>query len=137
MKTILYGLAIGCLLLVTAPRMKADVCEDISKLGDRWHKLSTYIDEHSDDGKLRKSEIRKVAQETRTLVPPTKALGEVLVKEFKGKEDQRVRAWGKQILAALEELGALGDDDDWDEDVKIIDRLVDVVDKVAEACSAE
>jgi hypothetical protein len=43
---------------------------------------------------------------------------------------------GKQIAAAIEELGALGPDDDWDEDVKIIDRLVEVLDKVADWCSA-
>ncbi|MBS1872675.1 MAG: hypothetical protein JSU00_05645 [Acidobacteria bacterium] len=131
---ILSIFAIGCLLMVSAQRLRADVCEDIGHLGDRWHKLANYIDEHSDDGKLRKSEIRKVARDTKELMPPTKALGEVLVKEFKGKDEQRVRAWGKQILGAIEELGGLTDDDDWDEDVKIIDRLVEVIDKVAAEC---
>jgi hypothetical protein len=61
-------------------------------------------------------------------------LGNALVSEFKGKSEQRVRALGKQVLAALEELGGLKDDDDWDEDVKIIDRLVEVLDKVVVEC---
>ena len=121
-------------MLASAPVVKADVCDEISALGDRWHALSKYIDDHSDDGKLRKNEIRKVSAETRVLVPPTKVLGTRLVENFKGKDETRVRAWGKQILAALEELGTLTEEDDWDEDVKIIDRLVEIIDKVSEVC---
>src|SRR5262249_13004047 len=122
-------------MLAAAPTpARADICDDISKLADRWHKLANYIDDHSDNGRLRASEIRKVATDTRALAPPTKNLGNAIVNEFKGKNDQRVRALGKQILAALEELGGLKDDDDWNEDVKIIDRLVEVLDKIVEEC---
>jgi hypothetical protein len=133
MKTVSTLIA-GTVLLLAAEPSRADVCDDINKLADRWQKLANYIDDHSDNGKLRKTEIAKVAQDTRQLAPGTKELGNGLVREFKGKDDQRVRALGKQILAALEELGGLKDDDDWDEDVKIIDRLVDILDKVVEQC---
>jgi hypothetical protein len=46
-----------------------------------------------------------------------------------------LRALGKQISAAIDELTGLGEDDDWDEDVKIIDRLVEVLDKVVDSCA--
>src|SRR5579863_6794653 len=103
MKT-LSTLIVGSVLLLSAAPARADVCDDIRHLGDRWHNLSNYIDSHSDDGKLRKSEIKKVAQDARPLVEPTKNLGSVLISEFKGKDEQRIRALGKQILAAMEEL---------------------------------
>lgn len=131
----LLGLALGCALLVLAPSAKADGCDDIANLADRWHKLANYIDEHSDDGKLRKKEIARVSKETKALTPFTKEFGDALVKEAKGKDVARLRALGKQISAAIDELGALGENDDWDEDVKIIDRLVEVLDKVVDSCN--
>lgn len=132
--TTLSALILGCFLFVATPSLHADTCDDIARLADQWHKLANYIADHSDGGTLRKNEIQKVSRQTRDLVPPSKDLGNALVKEFRGKQDQRVRAWGKQILAMLEELGGLGEDDDWDEDVKIIDRLVEVIDKVTAEC---
>lgn len=131
----LSGLVLGLLLLVSAPAAKADGCDHIAKLSDRWHKLANYIDEHSENEKLRKSEIAKVSKETKALTPFTQAFGNALAKEGKGKDTARLRALGKQISAAIEELGGLGEDDDWDEDVKIIDRLVEVLDKVVESCA--
>lgn len=130
---LLSGIVLGLILLFSAPQAKADGCDDIAKLADRWHKLANYIDEHSDDGKLQKREIAKVTKDTKELAPFTKAFGEALAQE-KGKEATRLRALGKQIAAAVEELLGLGEDDDFDEDVKIIDRLVETLDKVTEAC---
>ena len=131
----LSAMVMGLMLLVAAPAAKADGCDDIANLADRWHKLANYIDEHSDDGKLRKREIAKVSKDTKALTPFTKAFGDALAKEGKGKDTARLRALGKQISAAVEELIGLGEDDDWDEDVKIIDRLVEVLDKVVDGCA--
>lgn len=128
-------LSLGCLLLATTPMVKADGCDDISNLAERWHKLANYIDQHSDDGKLQKKEVAKVSKDTKALTPFTKAFGDALANEAKGKDEKRLRALGKQISAAIDELGALGEDDDWAEDVKIIDRLVEVLDKVIESCA--
>ena len=125
---LLSGIVMGLMLLFAAPAAKADGCDDIAKLADRWHKLANYIDEHSDNGKLRKKEVAKVSKDTKELAPFTKAFGDALAKEGKGEDTQRLRALGKQIAAAIEELGGLGEEDDWDEDVKIIDRLVEVLD---------
>ena len=116
---------------------RADVCDDIHGIANRWHNLANYIHEHSDNGTLRKNEIAKVAGETRQLVNPTRTLGTFLANEYQGADAQRVRAQGKQILAALEELGGLKEDDDWNEDVKIIDRLVSVTDHVVEICDGK
>jgi len=128
--------ALGCMLFLNnAPAAKADGCDDIAKIADRWHKLSTYIDDRSDNGKLRKKEIAVVSKQTKELTPFTKAFGDELAKiTGKSKEESRLRAMGKQISAAVDELGNLGEDDDWDEDVKIIDRIVEILDKVSEAC---
>ncbi len=116
---------------------RADVCDDIHALANKWHGLANYIDGHSDNGHLRKNEVAKVARDARALAGPTRTLGVFLANEYKGANQQRVRALGKQILAALEELGGLKEEDDWDEDVKIIDRLVDVTDKVVEVCDKQ
>jgi hypothetical protein len=127
----------GLLLAFLTLPSRADVCDDIHRLANRWHDLANYIHDHSDNGKLRPKEIAKVGGEARQLLGPTKTLGDFLVKEYDGSDAQRVRAQGKQILAALEELGALKEDDDWDEDVKIIDRLVDVTDNVVNVCDSK
>jgi hypothetical protein len=131
----LYSLTIAGLLLFAAPGLRADTCDDIHTLSSRWDKLATYIDNHSDDGKLRKSEVNKVIAELKVLVPPTRELGNVLISDFKGKDETRVRALGKQMSAALEEFAGLkDDDDDWDDVVAIFGRLVEVIDKVADQC---
>jgi hypothetical protein len=123
------------LLTFAVPGLRADTCEDIHNLSDRWDKLKTYIDDHSDDGKLRKAEVKKIISELRILVPPTRRLGDVLVSDFKGKDEQRVQALGKQMVAALEEFAGLkDDDDDWDDVVEIFGRLVTVIDKVGDQC---
>lgn len=129
--------AAALLLPLLAASAHADLCDDIHRLANRWHNLANYIHEHSDNGALRKREIAKVAAETRLLVDPTKTLGTLLTKEYEGVDKQRVRALGKQILAALEELGGLQEDDDWNEDVRIIDRLVEVTDHVVEICDTK
>ncbi len=134
MKTI-YSLMFAGLMLLGAPGLRADTCEDIHNLSDRWDKLATYIQNHSDDGKLRKSEVAKVISELKILVPPTQKLGEILISEFKGKDEQRVQALGKQMVAAIQEfIGLKEGDDDWDDVTEIFGRLVDVIDKVGDQC---
>ena len=123
-------LAAAALCFAALPA-RADVCDDVTHAADGWHKVANYIDEHSENGKLRPSEVQKVAHDARELIPYTKELGSALVRE--GKQDQRTGALGKQILAALEELGGLKDAD-WSEAVVIIDRLVEILDKVDEQC---
>ena len=124
----------GFVLLLAALPVRAGICADINHLAERRYKVANYIDEHSDNGKLRKNEITKVAQEARVLVPPAKVPGSVPAKEFKGSNQQRVRALGKQILAGLEALGGLKEENDWDEDIKIIVRLVEVTGKIVGQC---
>ncbi len=132
---IIYSLMIAAIVTFAAPGLRADTCEDIHSLAERWDKLATYIDNHSDDGKLRKAEVNNVIKELRVLVPPTRKLGDVLVSEFKGKDEQRVQALGKQMIAALEEFAALkDDDDDWDDVTSIFGRLVATIDKVGDQC---
>jgi hypothetical protein len=123
------------LVLFAAPGLHADTCDDIHNLSSRWEKLATYIDNHSDDGKLRKSEVNKVISDLKVLAPPTRELGNVLISDFKGKDETRVRALGKQIIAALEEFqGLKNDEDDWDDVVSIFSRLVEVIGKVGDEC---
>jgi hypothetical protein len=134
MKTFSTLLLTG-LLTFAAQGLRADTCEDIHNLSARWDKLATYIDGHSDDGKLRKSEVNKVISELKILVPPTRELGNVLVSEFKGKDEQRVQALGKQMMASLQEFAGLKDhDDDWDDVTSIFSHLVEVIDKVGDQC---
>lgn len=110
-------------------------CESIHKLSDQWDKVSTYIDDHSDDGKLRKSEVRKVIADLKILVPPTRNIGNVLVNDLKGTDEKRIQAVGKQIIAALDEFNALKDDeDDWNDVTDIFDRLVELIEKVGDWC---
>jgi hypothetical protein len=126
---------IAGMLTFAAQGLRADTCEDIHNLSARWDKLASYIDSHSDDGKLRKSEVNRVISELKILVPPTRELGNVLVSEFKGKDEQRVQALGKQMMASLQEFAGLkDDDDDWDDVISIFTHLVEVIDKVGDQC---
>jgi hypothetical protein len=129
-------LMIGGLLTFSAPSLRADRdCASIHELSEQWDKLTTYIDDHSDDGKLRKSEVKKVIANLKILMPPTRKIGDVLVGDLKGTDEQRMRAVGKQIIAALDEFNGLKeDDDDWDDVVGIFGRLSELIDKVGDWC---
>ena len=120
-----------------ATPLRADGCDDIGSLGDRWRRLSDYIGTHSDDGKLRKAEAAKVQQTAHELLPPTKAFADVLVKDFSSKkaDEARPKSLGKQLQASIEELAALKDDDDWDDVAAIVGHIGETLDKVADICS--
>jgi hypothetical protein len=131
---------LGVAVLLTggsAKVLRADTCDDIGGLGDRWHRVADFIDKHSDDGKLRKADIAKVQSTARELFPPTKGLAKVLVTEFssKNKDEARAKSLGKQLQANIDELSALGDGDDWDDVGEIITKIGDVLNKVSDLCS--
>ena len=130
-------LALGIAALIASTPLLADGCDDIGKMGDNWHNVATYIEKHSDDGKLRKSEVAKVRSTAQELMPGTIALAKVLVEEFssKNKDEARAKSLGKQLKANIEELSALGDGDDWDDVGAIVDKIGDVLAKVADICS--
>jgi hypothetical protein len=135
-KQALPVLGIAVLLGASVPA-HADTCDNIGTLGDRWHRLSDYVDKHSDDGKLRKTEAVKVRDTAHELIAPTKALANVLVTEFSSKkaDEARPKSLGKQLQANLEELSALGPDDDWDDVSAIVDKIGDILNKIADLCS--
>ena len=111
---------------------KADGCDNITDLAVRWHTLSTYIDEHAARrGDLSQEQIKKVTNEYHTLTPPTKEFGRALTKI----DNKQIQSLGKQTVAILEELENTKDADSWDDITTIMDRLVEVLDKVAEECS--
>src|SRR5882724_11415722 len=127
------------LLLATGAStpLRADNCDGIDKLGDSWHGVADFIEKHSDNGKLRKADVAKVQATARQLFPATKGVAKVLVEEFssKKKDEARFKSLGKQLQANIDELSALGDDDDWDDVGQIVDKIGDVLNKVAELCS--
>lgn len=131
---------VGVAILLAAgasQTLRADTCDDIGGLGDRWHRVADYIDKHSDDGKLRKSEVAKVQSTARELFPSTKALAKILSEEFssKNKDEARAKSLGKQLQANIDELAALGDGDDWDDVGEIVTKIGDVLNKVADLCA--
>ena len=132
----LLGIAILLAAGLPAP-LRADGCEDISKMGESWHGVADFIENHSDNGKLRKADVAKVQVTSRKLMPSTVALAKVLVEDFssKKKDEARVKSLGKQLQANLEELKALGDDSDWDDVGEIVDKIGDVLTKLADICT--
>ncbi len=124
-------------LLAFSVLLRADGCNDISKLGEKWHGLADYIDKRTDNGKLRKSEAAQVRAKAGELLPGTRAFAKVLIEDFssKNKDEARAKSLGKQLQANLEELSALGPEDDWDDVGTIIDKIGDVLDKLADICS--
>ena len=125
------------LALASSTALRADPCDDIGKMGDGWHGIADYIDKHSDNGKLRKSEVAKVRTTAHQLMPETVALAKVLVEDFsaKKKEKARIKSLGKQLQANLDELKALNDDADWDDVGEIVGKIGDILTKLAEICS--
>jgi hypothetical protein len=117
--------------------LRADTCDGINKLGDNWHGVAEYIEKHSDDGKLRKTEAAKVRENVHQLMPSTKAMAKVLMEEFssKNKDEARAKSLGKQLQANIEELSALGEGDDWDDVGAIVDKIGDILNKVGDLCS--
>ncbi len=112
-------------------RSVAGGCEDISKLSDRWTTLATYIHEHNEKrGDLSEAQVKKVRAEQKVLIPVTRDFGRALVKI----DSKLIQSLGKQLVAILEELQAIPDSDGWDDDIKVIDRLVEVIEKTVEEC---
>ena len=106
-------------------------CEDISKLSERWNTLASYIHEHNDKrGDLTEAQVKKVRAEQKILIPVTRDFGKALVKI----DSKLIQSLGKQLVAILEELQAIPDSDGWDDDIKVIDRLVEVIEKTVEEC---
>ncbi len=111
---------------------KADGCDTIADMAVRWHTLSTYIDSHSAKrGDLSQEQISKVNKEYHELVPPTKEFAKAVVKI----DNKQFQSLGKQMLAILEELESTPSTDTWDDVTTVMDRLVEVIDKLAEECS--
>lgn len=129
----------ACVLMMSAaaPRLRADVCDDIGTLGERWHKVGDYIEKHSDNGKLRKSEAANVRKAAQEIYPATKELADILVQNFNSKkaDEARAKSLGKQLQASLEELHALGDGDDWDDVMEIVDKIGAGLTKISDMCA--
>ena len=125
------------LAVASSMPLQADPCDDIGKMGDGWHGIADYIDKHSDNGKLRKSEVAKVQTTAHQLMAETVALAKVLVEDFsaKKKEEARIKSLGKQLQANLDELKALDDDADWDDVGEIVGKIGDILTKLADICS--
>lgn len=109
----------------------ANLCDDIHGLANRWHKLANAIHERTHE-ELSGADRKKVATEDRTLIPPSRELVTVCNKE----RDKKIQALGRQLSALLEEYAALNDDESWDEDVRVIDKMVVVMDELTTICDS-
>ena len=70
----------------------------------------------------------------RDISPVTSELAKTLI----GLKDvPRAKSLGTQLKGSLEELGALGENDDWDDVGEIVDKIGDALNKVAEICSSQ
>lgn len=128
--TSLLGVAV--LLLSCPARLRAaGECEAIDGIGDRWHKVAEYIEKHSDNGKLFKSEAAKVRTTVHEISPVSSELAKTLIGL---KDEPRAKSLGTQLKGSLDELAALGENDDWDDVGEIVDKVGDVLNKVAELC---
>ena len=126
-------LGIFLLLAGSAPigAAAADGCEAIEDVGEKWHKVADYIEKHSDNGKLFKAEAAKVRSTVRDISP----LSSELAKELMAlKDEPRAKSLGTQLKGGLDELSALGENDDWDDVGEIVDRIGDILGKVADVC---
>jgi len=103
----------------------ANLCDDIHALANRWDKLADTIHNRKGDN----ADHRKVAAEDRKLIPPSRELVALC-----RKDTPKVKAWGNQLAALLDEYAALNNNDSWDDDVAVIDKMVDVLDKLTHYC---
>jgi hypothetical protein len=124
------GIAV-LLAMVTPARLRAGECDVIDQIGDKWHAVADYIEKHSDDGKLRKSEAAKVRTTVHEISPGTSELSTTLIAL---KDEPRAKSLGTQLKGNLEELAALGENDNWDDVGEIVDKIGDIMNKVAEVC---
>jgi hypothetical protein len=120
-------LFVGC---ATSPsvRESGHSCDEIHHLANEWQTLANYIHEHNDNG-LDADEIAHVAGEEHRLMPTTKSVVHAAVNT--GGEYAQLAG---HMQSVLDELDGIDDDDDWHEDVKVIDKLVDSVDAVTHEC---
>lgn len=127
-KATLYALLAGALLTGS---LRADICDDIHDLGTRWDNLATFIHERPKD-QLSRGDQKKAEQEKRNLLPPTRQ-----VARLAAQANKSYQSLGKQLVAIVEELQSLDQKDTWDDDVRVIDKLVATLDEIVKKCDAE
>ena len=109
----------------------APACASIVQLSTRWHDLAEYIVEQNGDGEGLDNDAEEIVRESEArLRGPTRSLANLLT-----KGNPRLRALGRQLLAMLDELNAIQDDEGWEEDVRVMDRLADVLDTLVSMCA--
>ncbi len=128
-------LVVLILLLLFAPvRVGAEAsCDDIEALANQWHELADYIDEQTQDGKDITPKARaRVHQEQKALVPRTRALAAklALVKR------KRIQGLARQLHGLIDQMEDTDPGDTWETDVRVIDRMVDVIDDATEQCDS-
>ena len=106
----------------------ANLCDDVHALANRWEKLATAIHNRRSDN-LSGADHKKVGQEDRRLIPPTR---DVVV--LCARERGKAKGLGNQLSGLLDEYAAIDDSESWDEDVRVIDKLVEVLDQLVKIC---
>lgn len=127
-------LALAVLFLLAPARIHAgNSCDDIEALANQWHELADYIDEQtSDEGNISAKARAHVRQEQKALLPRTRALAAklVLVKR------KRIQGLGRQLQGILDQMEDADPGDAWEDDVRLIDRMVDVIDDATDQCDS-
>ena len=78
-----------------------------------------------------KAEAAKVRSTVRDISPLSSELARELIAL---KDEPRAKSLGTQLKGGLDELAALGENDDWDDVGEIVDRIGDILGKVADVC---
>ena len=117
------------LTLVMLPVLAlGNLCDDIHAVANRWHKLANAIhNRHSEN--LSAADRKKIAKEDRVLIQPSRE-----VVTLCRRESGKVKALGNQLGGLLDEYAAIDDSESWDEDVRVIDKMVDVLDQLTHIC---
>jgi hypothetical protein len=128
-------LAATALLLLLSPTRSGagSSCDDIQALADQWHELADFIDDNtSDDGAIPAKARAHVRAEQKALLPRTRSLASrlALVKV------KRVRGLAMQLSGILDQMEDSDARDTWEDEVRLIDRMVDVIDDSTDQCDA-
>jgi hypothetical protein len=123
---------LAVLTLLLSSIASANICDDVHALANRWHRLANAIHERTHEN-LSPADRKRVAKEDRLLIPPSRELVTICSKE----SDKRVQSLGKQLAALLDEYASLNDNESWDEDVKVIDKMVHVMDDLTGICDSK
>ena len=115
------------LISMLAIAAHADICEDINSLANDWNDVANFVDDIRDNDYFTDRELDILERYVTELAEDTYFLADALIDLGNNRET-------KLGVAMRKTMSQLADARDQDEMVRLLDKLVDIIDRTTDYC---